>query len=110
MARRDTFVRFLVKEDGLPQNTDCPSAGDFMNSFSTTQRGHAARTLTYAVLFAGLILPSRYVAAEGALAVGVPPNVVKDGFAYGLHHKESFVRGGAEHGAGDLSQTHRQPE
>ena len=42
----------------------------------------------FTVLFAGAVLWSNHVMADGALAVGVPANVAKDGFAYGYSNNK----------------------
>jgi Domain of unknown function (DUF4189) len=54
-----------------------------MSSFQFVRGTNAVRALSFLVLFGDVIAGSDRSAAEGALAVGLPANVTKNGFVYG---------------------------
>ncbi len=56
-----------------------------MSSLQFVQGAIAGRALIFLVLLSGAMLWSKPSAADGALAVGLPANVSKDGFAYAYH-------------------------
>jgi hypothetical protein len=60
-----------------------------MRSFQFVQGTYAVQALSFLVLFCGVIAGSNRGAAEGALAVGQPANVAKDGFVYGYTTKKA---------------------
>jgi hypothetical protein len=64
-------------------------SGGEMNSLQFAQNTNAVRALSFLVLFCGVIAGSDRSAAEGALAVGRPANVAKDGFVYGYTTKKA---------------------
>ena len=56
-----------------------------MNSLEFVRGTIRGRALVFLVLLSNALLWSKPGAAEGALAVGVPAKVAKDGFAYGYN-------------------------
>lgn len=56
-----------------------------MSSFQFAQRASAVRAAVFLMLLSGAMLWGKPGAAEGALAIGLPTNVAKDGFAYAYH-------------------------
>jgi hypothetical protein len=56
-----------------------------MNSIQFAQGANAVRAVIFLILLSGALLWGNPGAAEGALAVGLPTNVSKDGFAYAYH-------------------------
>jgi hypothetical protein len=56
-----------------------------MSSLQFAQGANAGRALIFLLLLSGAMLWSKPGAAEGALAIGLPANVSKDGFAYAYH-------------------------
>jgi hypothetical protein len=56
-----------------------------MNSIQFVQDTNPFRALVFLILLSGSMLWAKSGAAEGALAIGLPANVSKDGFAYAYH-------------------------
>jgi hypothetical protein len=55
-----------------------------MQLFQSVRKREVAHTLLAVTLFAGAVFWTDHSSAEGALAVGVPADVAKQGFAYGV--------------------------
>jgi hypothetical protein len=76
-----------------------------MRAVPFTPGKEAVQTLMAVVLFSGAILWPNHSAAEGALAVGVPSDVAKQGFAYGYTNN----KGSADEARAAALETCRRP-